>query len=74
MSGYCTFRVDAETEQLIGKLVNKTFRTRSGLMRLLVHLAAKKPELLGPDLAVLVEDKDGSLAEQQTTGEPEVLG
>lgn len=72
--GYCSFRVDSETERLIEVLAKKSFRTRSDLMRLLVHIAGNKPELLGPDFVVFVGENEHSQAEYRLCDESEVQG
>lgn len=57
MRGWCNFRIDPETDVMIEALAKRSFRNRSEIMRMLVHIALQKPEMFYPDLLALKNQK-----------------
>lgn len=63
-----SLRLDQETSLALQKLAEKTFRSRAGVVRLLIHQARLNPNLVLPSLSTPASEYP------MESGEKEVLG
>ena len=60
MNTMFSFRLSAETSQLLSKLAEEQFRSRGGVLRWLIHYATSHQDLFPPESEILPQNTNNS--------------